>query len=86
VGGGDEVVDGELVLVQEGVEVRLVEHAGALGLGRDEVEEEAGAEPGVERDPKGRGLALVATMLSLVSESGRREEGMVVPDENPCKP
>lgn len=49
--GGDEVVDCELVVVQEGVDVLLVEDAGALGLWEDEVEEEKEAEPGVEWDP-----------------------------------
>jgi hypothetical protein len=51
VGGGDEVVDCDLVIVEEGVDVRLVEDAGALGLWEDEVEEEAEADPGVEWDP-----------------------------------
>lgn len=51
VGAGDEVVDRELVVVEEGVDVHLVEDAGALCLGEDEIEEEAEAEPGVEWDP-----------------------------------
>lgn len=51
VGAGDEVVDCELVVVEEGVDVSLVEDAGALGLWEDEVEEKAEADPGVEGDP-----------------------------------
>ncbi len=33
------------------MDVGLVEDAGALGLGEDEVEEETEADPGVEWDP-----------------------------------
>jgi hypothetical protein len=36
-GGGDEVVDCELVVVEEGVDVRLVEDASTLALWEDEV-------------------------------------------------
>jgi hypothetical protein len=52
VGGGDEVVDCKLVVMEEGVEVLLVEDAGALGLRKNEVEEEEEAEPGVEWNPR----------------------------------
>lgn len=51
VGGGDEVVDGEFVFVEKGVDVGLVEVFGALRLREDEVEEEAKADPRVEGDP-----------------------------------
>lgn len=37
VGRGDEVVDGEFIGLEEGVNVFLVEDFGALGLGEDEV-------------------------------------------------
>lgn len=50
-GVGDEVLDLALVLGEERVDVGLVEEAGALGLGEDEVEEEDEADVGVERDP-----------------------------------
>ena len=51
VGAGDEVVDCDFVVVEEGVDVCLVEDAGALGLWEDEVKEEAQSKPGVEWDP-----------------------------------
>ena len=53
VGGGDEVLDARLVGLEVGVHARLVEDAGALGLGEDEVEEEGEADVGVEGDPGG---------------------------------
>jgi len=52
VGRGDEVLDGLLVVVEVGLEVGLVEDAGALGLGEDEVEVEEEAEVAVEGDPR----------------------------------
>jgi len=52
VGCGDEVVDCELVIAEEGVDVVLVDDSGALGLGEDEVEEETESKPGVEWDPR----------------------------------
>ncbi len=51
VGAGDEVVDCDFVIVEEGVDVCLVEDAGALGLWEDEVEEEAQSDPSVEWNP-----------------------------------
>ena len=57
VGCGYEVVDGEFMGAQEGVEAGFVEEACALGLWGDEVEEKEEAEPGVEGDPAGEGLA-----------------------------
>lgn len=54
VGCGYEVVDGEFMGAQEGVQAGLVDEARALGLWGDEVEEEEKAEPGVEGDPGGR--------------------------------
>ena len=50
--GGDEVVDCELVVVEKGVDMLLVEDAGALGLWEDEIEEEEESEPCVERNPR----------------------------------
>lgn len=55
VGCGYKVVDGEFVGAQEGVQAGFVDEACALGLWGDEVEEEEKAEPGVERNPGGRG-------------------------------
>lgn len=52
-GRGDEVFYLLLVGVQPGLDVGLVDEAGALGLGEDEVEEEEEAEVGVEGDPGG---------------------------------
>lgn len=51
VGAGDEVVDCDFVIVKEGMDVCLVEDASALGLWKDEVEEEAQSDPGVEWNP-----------------------------------
>ena len=51
-GGGYEIVDCELVVVEEGVDMLLVQETSALGLGEDEVEEEKESEPGVEWDPR----------------------------------
>ena len=48
---GYEVVDCELIVVEEGVDMLLVEDASALGLWKDEVEEEEKSEPSVEWDP-----------------------------------
>ena len=50
-GGGDEDVDVVFVGGEERVDVGLVDEAGALGLGEDEVGEEEEAEVGVERQP-----------------------------------
>ena len=54
VGRGDEVFDMGLVAGEVWVDVGLVDEAGALGLGEDEVEEEGEAEVGVEGDPSRR--------------------------------
>ena len=37
----DEIIDRKLVFAEEGVDMLLVEDSGSLGLGEDEVEEEA---------------------------------------------
>jgi len=50
--GRYEVIDGEFVVFEKRVDVGLIENAGALALGENEVEEEAEADPGVERDPE----------------------------------
>lgn len=50
-GRGDEDVDVVFVGGEEGVDVVLVDEAGALGLGEDEVGEEEEAEVGVEGEP-----------------------------------
>ena len=42
------------------MDVGLVDEAGALGLREDEVEEEAEADVGVERDPTGEAESLLA--------------------------
>lgn len=55
-GGYDEGVDVVFVVGEEGVDVGLVEEAGALGLGEDEVGEEEEADVGVEGEPEGREL------------------------------
>lgn len=52
-GRGDEVVDVVFVGGEERVDVRLVEEAGPLGLGEDEVGEEEEAEVGVKGEPCG---------------------------------
>lgn len=66
VGGGDEVIDRSFVLLEERVDVRLVEQAGALRLREDEVEEEAEAEPCVERNPmKKEGMSVISRYLEL---------------------
>jgi hypothetical protein len=51
VGGGDEVVNCDLVVVKEGMDVCLVQDSSALCLWEDKVEEEAEANPGVEGNP-----------------------------------
>ena len=51
VGAGDEVVDCDFVVVEEGVDVCMIEYSSALCLWEDEVEEEAEADPGVEGNP-----------------------------------
>lgn len=85
-GGGDEVLDVGLVAGEVGVDVGLVDEAGALGLGEDEVEEEAEAEVGVEGDPggvspsslaadgrgSGRGLTRIGTTQSTTRRGARR--------------
>lgn len=48
---GDESLYLGLMLREEGVDVGLVEEAGALSLGQDEVGEDEEAEVGVEGDP-----------------------------------
>lgn len=48
---GYEVVDSVFVFLEEGVNVILVEDLRALGLGRNEVEKKASANPGIEWDP-----------------------------------
>lgn len=50
-GGGDEVLDGGLVLQEIRVDVCLVDDARALGLGEDEVEEEEKTDICVKGDP-----------------------------------
>lgn len=50
-GGGDEDIDIVFVGGEEGVDVVLVDEAGALGLGEDEIGEEEEAEIGVEGEP-----------------------------------
>lgn len=50
-GGGDEDIDIVFVGGEEGVDVVLVDEAGALGLGEDEIGEEEEAEVGVEGEP-----------------------------------
>lgn len=50
-GRGDEVVDLSLIFLEEGVNVLLVDDAGALGLREDKVEEEQEADVAVEGDP-----------------------------------
>ena len=47
----DETIDARLVSGEEGVDVSLVEMAGSLRLGEDEVEDEEEAGSGVERNP-----------------------------------
>lgn len=51
VDGGNEVVNCDLVIVEEGVDVCMIEYSSALCLWEDEVEEEAEADPGVEGNP-----------------------------------
>jgi len=60
VGAGDEVVDCDFVIVKEGMDVCLVEDASALGLWKDEVEEEAQSDPGVEWNPADVRISLYA--------------------------
>lgn len=50
-GRGDEDIDVVFVGGEEGVDVVLVDEAGALGLGEDEVGEEEEAEVGIEGEP-----------------------------------
>lgn len=52
-GAGDELVDVGLVVLEEGVDALLVDDAGALGLGEDEVEEEEETDVAIEGDPAG---------------------------------
>jgi len=47
----DEDVDVGFVLSDEGLYIGLIEEAGALGLGQDEVGEQEEAEVGVEGKP-----------------------------------
>lgn len=61
--GGYEIVDRELVFAEEGVDVFLVDDSSALGLGKDEVEEETEADPRVERNP---GLAQISWSFDSV--------------------
>lgn len=51
VSASDELLDGGFVLLEVGVEVGLVEVTGALGLGQDEVQQEAETQVRVEGDP-----------------------------------
>lgn len=75
VGFRDEFFDLGFVVLEEWVDVGLVDDAGALGLGEDEVEEEEKADVGVEGNPSG------------VSRRNCRGEGSCdIPDENPFSP
>lgn len=65
VSGGYEVVNGNLVLLKEGVDMLLVKKLGALCLRQYEVEEEEKSKPGIERDPLD---TLVEALPTLVTE------------------
>lgn len=77
VGAGDEVFDFGLVFLEVGVDVGLVDDAGALGLGEDEVQEEDEADVCVEGDPiSGKRLAIVSAVSTaavvIVAFAGSR--------------
>lgn len=64
---GDEAFNLTFVLEQERVDVLLVQHAGSLGLGENEVAEEEQAEPAVEGDP------ILVILLAFFFHAGGRE-------------
>lgn len=79
-GGGDQVLDLRLVVLEVRVDVGGVDDAGALGLREDEVEEEEETDVGVQRDP---GEKKVSKRFCY----GRREGcGRHSPDEEPFGP
>jgi hypothetical protein len=70
VGARDEVVDCDFVIVEEGMDVCLVEDASALGLWKDEVEEEAQSDPGVEWNPVDVRISLCAIEEGMHTKRG----------------
>lgn len=63
---GDEAFDLAFVLVQERVDILLVQDAGPLGLGENEVAEEEQAEPAVEWEP----IALLGFVFLFTQHTG----------------
>lgn len=74
--GGDEVIDGSLVILKPRVDVRLIEDLCALCLGEDQVEEKGETHPGVSGDP--------GMLVSLLSR--REREWDCIPEEDGASP